>query len=99
MNVWKRDGAASFPAIYVFSGEFTLNLSDVTMYKVKVEMKVRVKVKMKVEVRKRNAAVTFPGICVSTLKEGLDQKQVTVKFKVKGEVEVRCYGFLKFLVI
>ena len=64
VNVWKRDGAITFPAIYVFSGEFTLNLSDVTMYKVKVEMKVRVKVKMKVEVRKRNAAVTFPGICV-----------------------------------
>ena len=64
VKVWKRDGAITFPAIYVFSGEFTLNLSDVTLYKVKVEMKVRVKVKMKVEVRKRNAAVTFPGICV-----------------------------------
>ena len=39
VNVWKRDGAITFPEIYVFSGEFTLNLSDVTMYKVKVESK------------------------------------------------------------
>ena len=61
-----RGGAITFPAIYVFSGQMKvkLNLSHVTVYKVKVEMKVRVKVKVKVEVRKRDVAITFPGICV-----------------------------------
>ena len=65
-NVWKRDAAITFPAIYVLSRQMRgkLNLSHATLYEVKVEMKVRVKDKVKVEVRKRDATVTFPGSCV-----------------------------------